>query len=358
MRILFAVINQGLGHATRSWPLIDALLRRKHKVYVASSGRALAFLENEFGSKIAEYFDVPGYSYQDRAFTEKKFNVLGYILDIPKYLREIRLETEKTKVLHSKYNFDCIVSDSRYGTYSPDVPSYLIHSHIRMTPGRTGIVGRLLCELGTKYLMRNYDMLLIPDNQEDGVGGELTHGMRLIRKDKYVHLGILSMIRKKPVKQDVDYFFSISGPEPQRTVLEKKILSCIAKLEGKTLVSLGKPEISRVIKKGNAKIYGYMGRKKQEEALNRAKLVITRSGYSTVMDVAELGKPALFIPTRGQPEQEYLAAYHDRLKHHMKRDLAELDLVRDLKKAGHYKGHDCKPKTNEAVRKFLEVTNL
>lgn len=37
------------------------------------------------------------------------------------------------------------------------------------------------------------------------------------------------------------------------------------------------------------------------------KSLIARSGYSTIMDLAVLGKKAFFIPTPGQFEQEYLA---------------------------------------------------
>ena len=358
MKILFAVHGNGLGHATRSHPLIDALIGRNHEVYIASSKRPMAFLRKEFGSRAAGYFDFPDYSYEDKTYTEEGFKVLNYLRNIPLYLREVSREHEETKKLFSRHGFDCIISDTKYGVHSPQVPSYLIHSHIRMTCGKAGALGLIASEIATAFLMRKYTKLLIPDNPEGGVGGKITHGMRLLGRNKYVYIGIVSMMRKMNVKQDVDYFFSISGPEPQRTVFEKKIRRSLGKLKGRVVVTLGTPEVKRAVKKGNATIYGFLGRKKQEEMFNRAKLVITRSGYSTVMDLAELGRKALLIPTRGQPEQEYLADYHDKLSHHMKRDLDCLDLESDLKKAESYEGHDCVPKTEESVKKFLEVTRL
>ena len=42
-------------------------------------------------------------------------------------------------------------------------------------------------------------------------------------------------------------------------------------------------------------------------AFNESKMVLCRSGYTTVMDLAKLDKKAFFIPTPGQYEQEYLA---------------------------------------------------
>jgi predicted glycosyltransferase len=44
-----------------------------------------------------------------------------------------------------------------------------------------------------------------------------------------------------------------------------------------------------------------------EAALNSSKLIISRSGYTTIMDLAKLEKKAIFIPTPGQFEQLYLS---------------------------------------------------
>jgi UDP-N-acetylglucosamine:LPS N-acetylglucosamine transferase len=38
-------------------------------------------------------------------------------------------------------------------------------------------------------------------------------------------------------------------------------------------------------------------------------LIISRSGYTTVMDLAALRKKSILIPTPGQTEQEYLGEY-------------------------------------------------
>jgi UDP-N-acetylglucosamine:LPS N-acetylglucosamine transferase len=45
------------------------------------------------------------------------------------------------------------------------------------------------------------------------------------------------------------------------------------------------------------------------EVIGRSKLVLARSGYSTAMDLVRMGKKAIYIPTPGQPEQEYLGRY-------------------------------------------------
>ena len=42
-------------------------------------------------------------------------------------------------------------------------------------------------------------------------------------------------------------------------------------------------------------------------ALNSSEMVLCRSGYTSIMDLAKLGKKVFFIPTPGQFEQEYFA---------------------------------------------------
>jgi UDP-N-acetylglucosamine:LPS N-acetylglucosamine transferase len=57
---------------------------------------------------------------------------------------------------------------------------------------------------------------------------------------------------------------------------------------------------------------------------------MTRSGYTTLMELAELGARALFVPTPGQSEQEYLARFHGERGHVRATTQRELDFPRDL----------------------------
>ena len=43
------------------------------------------------------------------------------------------------------------------------------------------------------------------------------------------------------------------------------------------------------------------------DAITSSKLVVCRSGYSTILDLVALKAHAIFYPTPGQTEQEYLA---------------------------------------------------
>jgi UDP-N-acetylglucosamine:LPS N-acetylglucosamine transferase len=47
----------------------------------------------------------------------------------------------------------------------------------------------------------------------------------------------------------------------------------------------------------------------------QSSLIISRSGYSTIMDLVVLEKKAVLVPTPGQTEQEYLAKLLEKKEH-------------------------------------------
>jgi uncharacterized protein (TIGR00661 family) len=356
MKVLFAVNSNGLGHATRCTPLIRAIINDKHEVCILSSNRALEFLKNEFGDKVKEYFMLPDYSLQNRIFTEKNVSINKFVLFLPLYIKEVYNEHKDFLEIHKKYQFDTIISDTRYGIYDKNTPSYLICHHIKMKGDGIWRFGDRLTEFALYIMRKKYKKILIPDFEENSVSGEYTHNFRFLKKKDIEYLGILSMVEKLKVKEDVDYFFSISGPEPQRTVFENIVLPSLDKIKGKKIVvALGQPENKSIVKKSNATIYGFFDRKEQEKMMNRSKLVITRSGYTTVMELAELGKKALFVPTKGQPEQEYLAVYHKEKGNYHYCSQDEMKIPEDLDIAMSFPGVKAQYKTIESVKKFMGI---
>jgi UDP-N-acetylglucosamine:LPS N-acetylglucosamine transferase len=181
--------------------------------------------------------------------------------------------------------------------------------------------------------------------------------LRYFDKKRIKYIGILSHATRRKTKEDIDYFITISGPEPQRTVLEKKIMPHLKSLKGKVVVTLGKPEESHHYKSDKRiTICGFFDSKKQEEMMNRAKFIISRLGYTTVMELAELEKKnALFIPTPGQTEQEYLGYLYDKKGyfHHVHQH--KLNLLKDIHEARNFKGYKPAWKTKDSIKKFMEV---
>ncbi|HYW93807.1 MAG TPA: glycosyltransferase [Gammaproteobacteria bacterium] len=354
LRCLFAVHDWGLGHATRDLPLIRALADAGHAVTVLSTGRALTLLRQELGGR-CEYFDYPDMP-KPLGRTAAGF-YLRMSLSMPRVLWLFRRERALTRRLVSERSFDRVISDSRFGVVSTEVPSYYIFHSLRQIMPRPLRPFDRLVERNQRRMLSDARLVLVPDQEVDGIAGRLCHDLACDWSERAAYLGILSSVRADPVAPDVDVFVSVSGAEPQRSYFERTVLEQVPRLRGRRVeVALGRPDLPyRRWQHGDATVHSYLDRAGQQRMLNRARLVVTRSGYTTLMELAELGRRALLVPTVGQSEQEYLADYHHRRGHAHAVRQSELDLARDVPLAERTPGLPRAHPTAESVRRFLEL---
>jgi len=315
-------------------------------------GRSLDLLKDELKNACG-YLSVPDYS---SAYSERDFSVARFLSYFPIYMNEIVKEHSRIKKLIKREKYERIISDNRYGVYDKEIPSYLISHQLRfIAPGRVKLFEMATEGFNYSFCKNNFSKFLVPDYKEDGLSGDLSHNLKYFKEKRIEYLGLLSDLRKREAAEEIDYFISLSGPEPQRTILEKKIFEQAPLLKGRVVIALGKPEDPRNETVNHLRVFGYLGRKRQEEMTNRSKLVITRPGYTTLMELSLLGKKALFIPTPGQTEQVYLADYHKKRKNFYSVDQDRLNLTRDVEEAKKYPGLLHKIGTDEAVDRFMKI---
>lgn len=347
MRVLFGVFDWGIGHATRDIPLITELLKTS-EVHILATGRALTLLKDYFADRCT-YYDVPSvYS----PYTRTRFFQVTFALSLPKMIGSLRCARKKSWEI-IRTGFDKVISDCRYDVYDTPDNSYLINHQVRFkTPyGVERIFERLLASK-----MRKYKYVIVPDFEQRCLSGRLSHGLRYVDRDKIKYIGILSHLRKLNVAQDVEYFISVSGPEPQRTVLQRKMLETSGELEGNVVIAGGIPEQATSHSRANVRFYSFLNAERQEDMMNRAKFIIGRPGYTTVMELAELDKKkALFLPTPGQTEQEYLASYFEEQGYFHAVSQYGLDLRMAIEDSQRFEGFTPPWKTQRSVQEFMKV---
>ena len=354
-RILVSPLSWGLGHATRDLPIIRYFLERGHEVTIAASDRALALLRHEApGCEFLELADYP------TPYSATRFFVPKFLAMAPVMIRAMHREARNVRRLLAERDFDLILSDNRFNVCSREIPSFLISHQLRFHAPSALRPFRFVTELFNYFYHRHFRAVIVPDYADpvENLSGQLAHGLWLARRRKIYYAGILSSVRRMDVAEDVDVFISVSGPEPQRTELERIVLARIQECPGERIVvTLGKPEVKETRAIGERiTVHGFLDRAGQEEMMNRAKLTVCRSGYTTVMELAELGKKALFIPTPGQTEQEYLAWYYARRGWFHAASQYRLDLPRDIARAQGMAGLPFRADTRENVEKlYAEV---
>lgn len=288
-----------MGHATRCIPIIKALIDFNFEPIIASDGNALALLKKEFPD--LKTFELPSYNIT----YSKKGNYLKWKLlqALPHILKTIKREKLLINQLVTNEKIDGIISDNRFGVYHKSIPSVYITHQLRVLSGNsTWLTSKI-----HQKIIKKFTQCWIPDfRDQPNLSGTLGHTNHKLKTVKYI--GPLSRFKKQNIEETIDILVILSGPEPQRTLFEEKLHKELKTYKGSVTMVLGLVDKKQTISKvDNITICNYMNSNQLETAINRSKLIVSRSGYTSIMDLAKLGKKAIFIPTSGQFEQEYLA---------------------------------------------------
>jgi len=323
--ILVAPLNWGLGHATRCIPIIRELEKNGFTPILASDGVALQILQKEFPN--LQSLTLPSYEIE-YAIKGSDFK-WKLIKNSPKMIDAIFNEKKMVKKWISDYNLNGIISDNRLGVYSKKVPSVFITHQLNVLSGKTTWISSKIHQ----HFIKKFSECWIPDIERmPNLTGKLGH----LKKNNLnvIYIGPLSRLEKKNLPIKYDLMAILSGPEPQRTYLEEKLKKEIKTFEGKVIFIKGVIETEQKIEQeGNVTYYNFMTSDEIETAYNESAMVLCRSGYTTIMDLAKLGKKAFFIPTPGQFEQEYLAKRLKRngIAPYAKQDNFEMADLKDVK---------------------------
>lgn len=218
-------------------------------------------------------------------------------------MKAVLTEKKMIKKWVKKYAIEGIISDNRLGVFSKKIPSvFITHQLNVMTGNTTWITSKM-----HQHIIKKYKECWVPD--VDGIPnltGKLGHLEKTDLELKYI--GPLSRFHKKETPKQYDLMIILSGPEPQRGLLEEKLKKEILKYDGKIIFIKGIVEKDQKKEQiGNVTYYNFMNTRQLEQTFNESEMVLCRSGYTTIMDLVKLEKKAFFIPTPGQFEQEYLA---------------------------------------------------
>lgn len=304
--ILVAPLNWGLGHATRCIVVINELLRCGFNVIIASDGVALDLLKKEFPD--FTFLELPSYKIE---YTKKSKNFKWKIIkNSPKILKAIAKEKQLVKKWVVQYELCGIISDNRLGVRSKKIPSVIITHQLTVFSGKTTFFSTKIHQ----HYIKKFNECWVPDVEGfPNLSGKLGHSNNKNINTKYI--GALSRFTKEVLPIKYQLLVLLSGPEPQRTLLEELLIKELENYNSSILFVKGKVEQEQhIAQKGNITFYNFMNAKELQKAINESEIVISRSGYTTILDLAMLEKKAFFIPTPGQTEQEYLAKYFEKLQ--------------------------------------------
>jgi hypothetical protein len=307
--ILICPLEWGLGHAARMIPLARSLTEMNNKVIIASGEEHLSIFRSELPELSCIIFPgfKPGYSRYLPQYVSLLFK-------LPILLFHIIKEHQRVKRIISENNIDIIISDNRFGLWNRNITSVYI-THMPRIPLPKSL--RFLEPAGIflhRQIIKKYNFCFIPDLPgELNLSGRLSHGLYLADNVRYI--GILSKFSVPDLSSAIygsakHNTVILSGPEPQREILKQKLIKLHMYEKLPTIMLEGKPLSKEKSKAhGNITFISHLPASEMRKIIGSSQKIITRSGYTTIMELVSLNCTALLIPTPGQTEQEYLAEY-------------------------------------------------
>ena len=329
INILIAPLDWGLGHATRCIPIINHLIKLKCNVIIATEGKQHNLLKTEFPQ--LQFVHLP--SYDIRYSNKKRFFNLKIILQLPKLIIAIRKEKKWLHQFLFNNNISTVISDNRYGLFHTSVQSIFITHQLTIKAGFP-FVEKMLEKLNYRHI-NHFSVCWIPDQcGKTNLAGKLSHPVKLPAIPvKYI--GVLSRFdRQYQIIKQIKLLIVLSGPEPQRTLLEKIVLKQLDKIEKQVIFVRGLPGNTTALpNQKNITFHNHLPANQLEQAFQQSEYLISRCGYTTVMDICKLKIKSILIPTPGQTEQEYLAEHLQKQGFCLSVKQEGFNLIKELEKA-------------------------
>lgn len=310
MKILICPLNWGLGHASRCVPIIRNLITEGHNVTIVADGFPLEFLRLQFPK--LSFIELPSYPIN---YSSGKSQVWAMSKSLPNILCGIYNEHQWLKNLLKTEHFDQVISDNRFGMWNKNCRSiYITHQLMIKMPRALKFLEHLAWFLH-RLIINRYDECWIPDNAGNtNLSGDLSHKYSLPNHAKFI--GLLSrfdIVDKSEIDTRYEVVAILSGIEPQRTIFEEQLICRFQNTKQKVLIVLGRPtSLNKYNYLNNITLVSHLADNELIAILNGADKIISRSGYSSIMDYHVLGclEKVEMIATPGQTEQEYLQGLH------------------------------------------------
>lgn len=291
-------------------PVAARLNNMGHNVIIASGKEHSALFRNELEG--LSYIDFAGFKPVYSRFLPQ---YLSLFFKIPSLLIHIAREHKRLKKIIADNGIDIVISDNRFGLWNNTISSVYV-THMPRIPFPS--LFRFLEPVGIalhRAVIRRYKYCWIPDLPgEVNISGRLSHSAKLTSNTRFIGLlsrfSVITASYPDPNPGTPHNTVILSGPEPQKGMLKQKLVSILRNNTYRTFLLEGKPLKGRQITEhGNIHFCSHLPAPEMAQIIKGSKSVITRSGYTTIMELISLGTSALLIPTPGQTEQEYLAAY-------------------------------------------------
>ncbi len=291
-RILISVLNWGMGHVSRSIGLINQLISQENDIFIACDENQKNIFKEYFPTE--NYISHDGYPFH---FSGKGNFALDLLKSSKGLSSRMKMEYSQVAKYIEEHQINLVLSDHRYGFRSDKVPSIFITHQLNL-PVKWY---QSMIQKRHVKLMKRFSEVWILDYSDNRLAGKLSKKIEGVNAS---YVGPYSRFMLYDLKEkDTDSILITSGP----LVYAQQFLNEQLKNELKKKFKVIAPPETTIAEEIQRLSNNW---KTQDKELLTCKKIISRSGYSSVMDVHFLQCEFQFYPTKGQAEQEYLDYLH------------------------------------------------
>jgi predicted glycosyltransferase len=354
-KILIAPLDWGLGHATRCIPIINHLLTYTNNITIAANGIQLQLLQNQFSS--LNFISIPNYNitYANNTISTN----IKLLFQLIKIKKAISQENKWLQQIQATQRYDIILSDNRYGLYHKSATCIFI-THQLKPKTFFGKFGQQFLQKQLYKYINQFTQCWVMDNKgSNSLAGDLSNPT-LMPTIPTSYIGIHTRLKQIPCdNKKYSIAIILSGPEPQRTLIENIIIKQLTIIQEAVILIRGTNNILPIqALPKNVEIVSVANAQQIETLIAQSQFVLCRSGYTSLMDYLSIGVKCIVVPTPGQTEQEYLAKYTSNQNLTMRILQNNLQLHMILKKAKNYSFTLLKTEKNILAQKISTLFNL
>lgn len=293
-KILFSVLNWGMGHVSRSISIIQQLIQQENQLFIACSEKQQIVFQSYFPD--LNYIQHEDYPFKFKGNGNFEIDLAFNSISLFKRIKKEKLEVNK---IIAENAIDIVISDHRYGFHSQNIQSIFMTHQINLPVNWIfNWVDRI-----HKKLILKFTTIWILDTPNSTFAGNLSRNKNL---ENCEYIGVHSRFSLYPsTEKSISKIVIVSGPEPYAKQFFLTQLEKAEKANKKIIFII--PSIEYIqAKSENIQIISSSDWKKCDELILKAKKIVSRAGYSTIMDIEILKIESELHPTKGQKEQEYL----------------------------------------------------
>lgn len=298
-RILLSPLNWGLGHVTRCIGLIKLLQSQGNQLFIACDEQQQPIFENYLEN--VTFIRHLGYPFNFKGTGKFTWDLIA---NRKQLLARFAKEQQEITSYIETHSIDFIIADHRYGFFSQKVFSVFLTHQIHLPVSSFFFSVQWI----HKRLMRNFNEIWCLDDENNSLAGKLSQKIPDIPIE---YIGWFSRFEQIETHDEprFDALFVVSGPTPYNTQFLEEVFAFCEANSGKFACITPDFDYRTRIPE-NLKLVVASDWKTEDRLMYQSKIIVSRTGYSTLMDLKITQKKAVLIPTPGQAEQVYLAKLH------------------------------------------------